>query len=367
MTATQGLGVPAGISAKLVRIGSGEGARSALGRNMCEGRQAEGGCGVRALGGAELGVDCAGEPGVAAGLGAVGFFECAEHEHEGCAGFDILAGGPAGVVEALGVAVDHGGGVGYGDVAVFGGGFEQDLADVDEGVPVGLCEGVPFEEEVGSGCVVFFDDEEGEVVFVEEYEGCGCRRGEGRGGGRGGRHDGDGAGIGCDDVGGVDPGLPAVVVDAPPVAEDVSAGDFEAVAGGGGGEDGVVGAGAGADVDFACGGGEGRAGCGRGKGGLGRRGGGRGGWGVAGFESGDFVGEESELGASGAGAAQGRDGAGEGGDAVGEAVEGDGGLGLQAGCAEREEEEDGGCEDKGLAFGGHGGVFVWGCGGEGGE
>ena len=88
---------------------------------------------------------------------------------------------------------------------------------------------------------------------------------------------------------------------------------------------------------------------------------------MAGFEGGDFVGEESELGASGAGAAQGRDGAGEGGDAGREAFEGDGGLGLQAGCAEREEEEDGGCEDKGLAFDGHGGVFVWGCGGEGGN
>ena len=66
--------------------------------------------------------------------GAVGFFEGAEHEHEGCAGFDLLAGGPAGVVEALGVAVDHGGGAGNGDVAVFGSGFEQDFADVDEGI-----------------------------------------------------------------------------------------------------------------------------------------------------------------------------------------------------------------------------------------
>ena len=247
---------------------------------------------------------------------AVGFFECAEHEHEGRAGFDILTGGPAGVVEALGVAVDHGGGVGNGDVAVFGGGFEQDFADVDEGVSgSALGEGVPIEEAFGSGCVVFIDDEEGEVVFVEEDEGCGGRRGQGRGGRRGCGHDGDGAGAGCDDVGGVDPGVLAVVVDAPPVAEDVSAGDFEAVAGGGGGEDGVVGAGAGSDVDFASGGGEGGAGCGRGQGGLGGCGGGRGGRCVAGFEGGDFVGEESELGAGGAGAAQGRDGAGEGGDA----------------------------------------------------
>ena len=156
------------------------------------------------LGGAELGVDGAGEPGVAAGLGTVGFFECAEHEHEGSAGPDFLCGGPAGVVEALAVAVDHGGGVGYGDVAVFGGG-----------------------------------------------------------------------------------------------------------------EDGIVGAGAGADVNKACGGGESGAGCGR----------------------------------EGAACAD------EGSDAVGEALEGDGRLGLEAGYAEREEQEDSDCEGRNSVLGGHDGVF----------
>ena len=95
---------------------------------------------------------------------------------------------------------------------------------------------------------------------------------------------------------------------------------------------------------------------------------GRGGQGgVAGFDGGDFVGEEFELGPGGAGAAQGRDGAGEGGDAVGEALKGDGRLGLEAGYAEREEQEDGGCEGEDSVFGRHDGVSCGRFGERGGE
>ena len=44
------------------------------------------------------------------------------------------------------------------------------------------------------------------------------------------------------------------------------------------------------------------------------------------------------------------------------AFEGDGGLGLEAGCAEGEEEDDGGCEGEDSAVEGHGGIFLGGCG-----